>query len=302
MAAEPEHTEEELSLAMALAMASPFRVPSYLENIRYSNDSDALTSRGLVSTAWCGSVLDTSRLLLMLHWFGKRPWWCINLGVWLEVPYALSYEVYKICDEDSAAWRVFNSECYHLAAGRVHTLMTDKVFIMMEDIDLQQLGQLDLYRYTDGPGRRAMLYMFKNMRKAMEGFSWTIFFKVIIRRNSVTRAARQVHVDLDLSAKIGLVLNNPYRGFYARASSEKNADWPLAADAGDEARNANFGTCRSCRERRLFGGSSRRSESPKCRRSVSPVRAAVTGTKGYVAYGGIVGSPSHALVLLLCAD
>jgi len=52
------------------------------------------------------------------RWFPRYPRSRINGGVWVEMPYALSYLAHELVDEFSAAWHVVNAEnLYFLAAG-----------------------------------------------------------------------------------------------------------------------------------------------------------------------------------------
>jgi len=130
---------------------------------------------------------------------------------------------------------------------------------------------------ASGPGGQAMLDTFHKMHKATEVFPWTIVVKDVIRRDTQTRAARQVHVHLDSMAEYGFMLNHPCRGFaclpVGGGGSDDDGDTPVAAAQS----NAGFvrqGT-------RAAGGPLRRAASPS-RPSLSPVRE----TRVTVASGG----------------
>jgi len=121
-----------------------------------------------------------------------------------------------------------------------------------------------------------MLDTFQMMHKATEVFPWTIVVKDVIRLDTQTRAARQVHVHLDSSSEYVFVLNHTCRGFASLpvcgGGSDDDGDTPAAAAQG----NGGFvrqGT-------RAAGGPSRRAASPR-RRSLSPVRETrVTAASG----------------------
>jgi len=150
----------------------------------------------------------------------------------------------------------------------VHTLLTDKVFAWLDSTALRRMSKLDLHLMASGLGGRAMLDTFHKMHKATEFFPWTVFVKDVIRRDTHTRAACQVHVHLDSLAEYGFMLNYPCRGFASLLAcgggSEDDGETPVAAAQG----NGGFvrqGT-------RSAGGPSRRAASPSLRGSLSPVR------------------------------
>ena len=113
-----------------------------------------------------------------------------------------------------------------------------------------------------------MLETFHTLPKATEVLPWTIVVKDVIRRDTQTRAARQVHIHIDPKAKDGFTLNYPCQGFASRSA------W--GAGTGDEnespaaAAQGNGGFVR--RGTRPAGGPSRRAASPSRRGSLSPVR------------------------------
>jgi len=195
----------------------------------------------------------------------------------MEMPYALSYMAHKLFDEFSAVWHVVIEEYYYfLVAGWVHTVLTDKVFAWLDAKALKRMSKLDLHRMASGPGGQAMLDRFHKMNKAAEVFPWTIVVKDVIRRDTQTRAARQVHVHLDSFAEYGFMLNHPCRGFASLPvcgwGSDDDGDTPAAAAQG------NGGFVR--KGTRAAGGPSRRAASP-IRRSLSPVRETrVTAASG----------------------
>ena len=130
------------------------------------------------------------------------------------------------------------------------------------------MSQLDLHLTASELGGLAMLDRLRKMHKATEVFPWTIVVKGFIRRDTQTRAARQVHVHLDLLAEYGFMLNYPWRGFASLPAcgggSDNDGDTPVPAAQG----NGGFfrqGT-------RSAGGPSRRAASPSRRGSLSPVR------------------------------
>jgi len=174
----------------------------------------------------------------------------------------------KLVDKFSVVWHVVNAEYYFfLAAGWVHTLLTDKVLAWLDAKALKRMSKLDLHCMANGPGGQAMLDTFHKMNKATEGFPRTIVVKDVIRRDTQTRAARQVHVHLDSLAEYGFMLSHPSRGFASLpvcgGGSDDDGDTPAAAAQG------NGGFVRQWT--RAAGGPSRRAASPS-RRSLSPVR------------------------------
>jgi len=272
-----EHAVEENFDARTLALTCPFRAPSYAPAHRRAEDEARITSRGLRSTAWCSGVIRAPRHFDLRRWFPRYLRWWLNRGVWMEMPYALSYMDHKLVDEFSAVWHVVNTEYYYfLAAGWVHTLLTDKVFAWLDSKAIKRMSKLDLHRMASGPGGQAMLDTFHKMNKATEAFPWTVVVKDVIRRDTQTRAARQVHVHLDSLAEYGFMLKHPCRGFASLpvggGGSDDDGDTPAAAAQG----NGGFvrqGT-------RAAGGPSRRAASPG-RRSLSPVReTSVTTASG----------------------
>jgi len=154
------------------------------------------------------------------------------------MPFALSYMAHKLVDEFSAVWNVVNAEySYFLAARWVHTLLTDKVFAWLDANAIKRMSKLDLHRTASGPGGQAMLATFHRMHKATEVFPWTIVVKDVIRRDTQTRVARQVHVHLDSLAEYGFMLNHPFRGFASvpvgGGGSDDDGDTPAAAAQGN---------------------------------------------------------------------
>jgi len=282
-AREAEHAVEEKFDARTLALTSPFLAPSYAPAHRRAQDAARIASRGLLPTAWCSGVIRAPRHFDMSRWFPRYPRWWLNCGVWMEMSYALSYMAHKLVDEFSAVWHVVNAEYYYfLAAGWVHTLLPDKVSAWLDAKALQRMSRLGLHRMASGPGGQAMFDTFHKMHKATEVFPWTIVVKDVIRRDTQTRAASQVHVHLDSLAEYGFMLNHPCRGFaclpVGGERSDDDGDTPVAAAQG----NAGFvrqGT-------RAASGPSRRAASPS-RRSLSPVRE----TRVMAASGGH-GRPS----------
>jgi len=267
-AQETEHAVEEKFDARTLALTSPFRALSYAPAHRRAQDTARITSRGLLPTAWCSGVLRAPCHLDLSRWFPRYPRWWLNRGVWMEMTYALSYVAHKLVDEFSAVWHVVNAEYYYFfAAGWVHTLLTDKVFAWLDAKALKRMSKLDLHRMASGPGGQAMLDTFHKMNKATKVFPWTIVVKDVIRRDTQTRAARQVHVHLDSLAEYGFMLNHPCRGFASLlvcgGGSDDDGDTPAAAAQGSGG-SVRQGT-------RTAGGPSRRAASPS-RRSLSPVR------------------------------
>jgi len=186
----------------------------------------------------------------------------------MEMPFELSYMAHKLVDEFSAVWYVVNAEyVYFLAAGWVHTLLTDKIFAWLDAKAIKRMSKLDLHRMASGPGGQARLDTFHKMNKATEVFPWAIVVKDVIRRDKQTRAARQVHVHLETLAEYGFMLNHPCRGFASLpvcgGVSDDDGDTPAVAAQGNGA-FVRHGT-------RADGRPSRRAASPS-RRSLSPVR------------------------------
>jgi len=265
---EAEHAAEEKFDARTLALTSPFRAPSYAPAHRRAQDAARIASRGLLPTAWCSGGIRAPRHFDFSRWFPRYPRWWLNRGVWMEMPYALSYMAHKLVDEFSAVWHVINAEYYYfLAAGWVHTLLKDKVFSWLDAKALRRMSKLDLHRMARGPGGQAMSDTLHKLHTATEVFPWTIVVKDVIRRDTQTRAARQVHVHLESLAEYGFMLNHPCRGFASLpvcgGGSDDDGDTPAAAAQG------NGGFFRQAT--RAAGGPSLRAASPS-RRSLSPVR------------------------------
>ena len=120
-----------------------------------------------------------------------------------------------------------------MAAGWVHTLLTDKNFAWLDSTALRRMCKLDLHLLASRPGGQAMLDTFHKIRKATEVFPWTIAVEDVIRRDTQTRAARQVHVHLDSMAEYGFMLNYPCRGFASLPTcgggSNEDGNTPVAA-------------------------------------------------------------------------
>jgi len=266
---EAEHAVEEQLDARTVALTSAFPAPSYVPVHRRAQDAARITSRGLLPTAWCYGVIRAPRHFDLSRWFPRYPRWWLNHGVCMEMPHALSYMAHELVDEFSAVWHVVNAEeCYFLAAGWVHILMTDQVFAWLDAKVIRRVIKLDLHHMASGPGGQAMLDMFHNMNRATEVLPWTFVVKDVIRRDTQTRTARQVHIHMDPKAEYGFTLNYPCQGFASRSA------W--GAGTGDEkespaaAAQGNGGFFR--RGTRPAGGPSRRAASPSRRGSLSPVR------------------------------
>jgi len=284
---EVEHAVEGKFDARTLALNSPFRAPSYAPDHRHAQDAARISSRGLLPTDWCSGVMRAPRHLDLSRWFPRYPRLWLNLGVRMEVPYALSYMDHKLVDEFSAVWHVINGEYYYFPAARwVHTLLADKVFAWLDAKALRRMSKLNLHRMASGPGGQAMLDTFHKMHRATEVFPWTIVVKDVIRRDTQTRAARQVHVHLDSSSKYEFVLNHPCRGFASLpvcgGGSDGDGD-TRAAEAQGSGGFVRQGT-------RAAGGPSRRAAFPS-RRSLSPVLE----TRITAASGGHARSTQEAI-------
>jgi len=265
---EAENAVEETFDARTLALTSPFRAPSSARAHRRAQYTARISSRGLLPTAWCSGVIRAPRHFDLSRWFPRYPRWWSNRGVRMEMPYALSYMSHTLVDEFSAVWHVVNAEYYYfLAAGWVHTMLTDKVFAWFDAKALKRMSKLDLHLMASGPGGQAMLDTFHKMNKATEVFPWSIVVKDAIRRDTQTRAARQVHAHLDLLAEYGFMLNHPCRGFASLpvcgGGSDDDGDTPAVAAQGSGG-FVRQGT-------RAAGAPSRRAASAS-RRSLSPVR------------------------------
>ena len=109
-AQEAEHAVEEKFDARTFALTSPFRAPSYAPAHRRAQDAARISSRGLLPTAWCSGVIRAPRHLDLSRWFPRYPRWWLNRGVWMQMPYALSYLTHKLVVEFSAVWHVVNAE------------------------------------------------------------------------------------------------------------------------------------------------------------------------------------------------
>jgi len=88
---EAERAVEEQIDARTVALTSPFRAPSYAPAHRLAQDAAHIASGGLLRTAWCFGVIRAPRHLDLPRWFPRYHRWWINCGVWMEMPYALSY-------------------------------------------------------------------------------------------------------------------------------------------------------------------------------------------------------------------
>jgi len=291
---EAQHAVEEKIDARTVALTSPFRAPSNASAHRRAQDAARISSRGLLPTVWCSGLIRAPRHFDWSRWFPRCPRWCLNRGVWKEMPCALSYLAHKLVQEFSAASNVVNAEyLYFLAAGWVHALMTGKVFTLLDATALWRISKLDLHPMGSGPGGRAMLDMLHKMHKATEVFPGTIVVKDVIRRGTQTRAARQVHVNSDSLADYGFMLNYPCRGFASLPAcggdSDDDGQTPVAEAQG------NFGFVRP--GTRSACGPSLRAASPSRRRSLSPVRetrvAAASGRHGRLALEDIWTSPEN---------
>jgi len=233
-----EHAVEEKFAARTVALTSPFRAPSYAPAHRRAQDAAGISSGGLLPTAWCSGVIRAPCHFDLSRWFPRYPRWWLNRGVWMEMPFALSYLAHKLFDEFSATSHVVSAEYYYfLAAGWMHTLLTDKVFASRDATALRRMSKFDLHLMASGPGGRAMLDTFHKMHQATEVFPWTIVVEEVIRRNTQTREPRQVHVHLDSLADYGFMLNYPRRGFASLPAcgggSDDDGDTPVAAAQGN---------------------------------------------------------------------
>jgi len=150
----------------------------------------------------------------------------------------------------------------------MHTLLTNKVFAWLDATALRRVSKLDMHLMDSGPGGKAILDAFRKMHKATEVFPWTIVVKEGIRRDTQTRAARQVHVHLDSLAEYGFMLKYPCRGFASLPAggggSDDDGDTHVAVAQG----NGGFVRQRS----RSASGPSCRAGSPSRRGSLSPAR------------------------------
>jgi len=72
----------------------------------------------------------------------------------------------------------------------------DKTFAWPAATALRHISKLDLNLMASGSGGRAMLDSFHNFHKATEVFPRTTVVKDVIRRDTQTREARQVHAHI----------------------------------------------------------------------------------------------------------
>jgi len=107
---EVEHAVEDKFDARTVALTSPCRAPGYAHAHRRSQDAARISSRGLLPTAWCSGFIRAPRHFDWSRWFPRYLRWWLNRGVWMEMPYVLSYLAHKLVDEFSAAWHVVNAE------------------------------------------------------------------------------------------------------------------------------------------------------------------------------------------------
>jgi len=188
---------------------------------------------------------------------------------------------------------------YFMAAGWVHTLFTDNASDWLDAKALRRMSKSDLHLVASGPGGQAMLDTFHKMRKATKLLPWTLTVKDVIRRDTQTRAARQVHVHLDSSAEYGFLLHHACRRFASLPAcgggSNDDGHTPVAAAQGKG------GFVRQ--GERAAGRHLRRAAAPS-RRSLSPVRetraTAASGGHGRSTLEDVWTSPEafHAAVAL----
>jgi len=146
--------------------------------------------------------------------------------------------------------------------------MTDQVFTWLDATAIRRMIKLDLQHMDSGPGGQAMLYMLHNVNKATEVCLWNIVVKDAIRRDTQTRAKRQVHIHLDPTAEYGITLTYLRRRFALRPSWGVGADDEGESPAAETQGNGGFVR----RGARPACGPSRLIASPSCRGSLSPVR------------------------------
>jgi len=187
----------------------------------------------------------------------------------MEMLYALSYLVHKLVDEFSAARHIVNEQHdYSLAAGCVHTVMTDHVFSWLDATATRRMVKLDLHHMASGMGGQAMLEMFHEKHKATEVFPWTMVAKEVIRGDTQTRAARQADVHMNSTAEYGVTPSYSRREFASRsawgAATDNKRTSPAAA-AQEDGGLFHRGT-------RPVGGTSRTIASPSRRGLRYPVR------------------------------
>ena len=220
-------SEQELQddkVAVALhTMSCPFRAPSYPSAHRRAHDAAVVVSKGLIPTDWCASVVGAPGHFDLSRWFPKRPSWRQDRGIWSEVPYDVTYMAHRLVDDLREVWTHVHPEYhYFLTAGCVNILLTDKIFVWMDEWALRRMASLDLSLMAAGPRGQTMLETYRLMVKAVDVFPWALVVRDVVRRDAQSRQARQVRIQLDDSATYGFVLNHPCRGF----------DWRPAPGSG----------------------------------------------------------------------
>ena len=77
---------DEKIYARTVALTAPLRAPSFAPAHRSAQDAARISSRGLLSTAWCSGVIRAPLNLDSCRWFPRYPRWLLSRGVWMELP------------------------------------------------------------------------------------------------------------------------------------------------------------------------------------------------------------------------
>jgi len=146
--------------------------------------------------------------------------------------------------------------------------MIDQLFARLDAAATRRIFKLDLHHMASGTGGHTMLDMLHSMHRATDVFPWRIVVKDGIRRDMQTRAAREVHIQLDSTADYGLALSCPCRGFASRSVWGAGTDDEVQSPASTAQGNGWFVR----REKRPADEPARRAASPSRCGSLSPVR------------------------------
>lgn len=104
----------------------------------------------------------------------------------------------------------------------------ERLFCWLPEEVFTWLDALDLSRLADGPGGDARLATFRKMRAAHVEFPRGTVVADVRRRDYRSKAARQVYVKLDDTAKCGFVLCDPCWSF----DWKREPSWSMLVEVG----------------------------------------------------------------------
>lgn len=218
----------------------------------------------------------------------------------METPVALSYVFSRLTDAGDAAWGVVYDEFFcFLQATWVHCLVHDGLFCRFSDQVVEWLDGLEVSQLADGPGGEERLLTYQRMRPAHALFPWTTVVTDVRRRDYYTKAALEVYVKLDPSAKYGFALRQLCGSF----EWKYDASWSASVDSPGVRRPAGRGGRDSHRRARV---ASRTPSPPAVVGSKDRVVASAAATESFSAGGEEPVWPSEwarvGAVALLGAD